>query len=151
MIIFQAFPEHLFHQLLQAMAHPDRETHIGAHRIFSVVLVPSSVSPYSGMPDSARSVDLQRTLTRTVSVFSSSAALFGKMRRDLLSIKDKSSSGGSCERLPFAEEWQLIGRNESKVYSRLQSSNPSQSRRFIIKDASDSGSLGSSNREMVCR
>ncbi|KAJ4754262.1 ARM repeat superfamily protein [Rhynchospora pubera] len=140
----KAFPENLFHQLLQAMAHPDRETHIGAHRIFSVVLVPSSVSPLSGTPDYARSVDLQRTLSRTVSVFSSSAALFGKMRRDLLSRKEKSSSGGSSERLPFAEEWQLISRNESKVYSRLQSSNLSQSRRYM----SDSGSVGSSNREM---
>lgn len=72
------------------------------------------------------------------------------MRRDLLSMKEKLSSGGSSERLPFAEEWQLIGRNESKVYSRLQSSNPSQSRRFSIKDVSDSNSVVSSNRETVC-
>jgi hypothetical protein len=73
------------------------------------------------------------------------------MRRDLLSVKEKTSSGGSTERLPFAEEWQLIGRNESKVYGRLQSLNLSQSHRFSVKDASDSGSLGSSNREMVFR
>jgi hypothetical protein len=64
-------------------------------------------------------------------------------------MKEKSSPGGSSERLPFAEEWQLIGRNESKVYGRLQTLNLSQSRRFSIKDASDSGSLGSSYREMV--
>ncbi|KAL3339115.1 hypothetical protein AABB24_027973 [Solanum stoloniferum] len=41
----KAFPEALFHQLLPAMVHPDHETRVGAHRIFSVVLVPSSVSP----------------------------------------------------------------------------------------------------------
>ncbi|KAJ6756298.1 putative EXPRESSED-RELATED [Salix purpurea] len=36
----KVFPEALFHQLLPAMVHPDHETRVGAHRIFSVVLVP---------------------------------------------------------------------------------------------------------------
>jgi len=44
--LFQAFPDALFHQLLLAMAHPDRETQIGAHSIFSMVLMPSVVSPW---------------------------------------------------------------------------------------------------------
>ncbi|KAJ6749790.1 hypothetical protein OIU85_000424 [Salix viminalis] len=39
----KVFPEALFHQLLPAMLHPDHETRVGAHRIFSVVLVPSSL------------------------------------------------------------------------------------------------------------
>ena len=76
--IFQTFPEALFHQLLIAMVHPDHETRVGAHRVFSVVLVPSSVCP---RPDS-KEQDFRRTLSRTVSVFSSSAALFDKLRRD---------------------------------------------------------------------
>lgn len=78
----QAFPESLFHQLLPAMVHPDHETRVGAHRIFSVVLVPSSVCPYTGSaePESKKATDLQRTLSRTVSVFSSSAALFEKLK-----------------------------------------------------------------------
>ncbi|EPS68493.1 hypothetical protein M569_06272 [Genlisea aurea] len=78
----KAFPEALFHQLLLAMVHQDLETRIGAHQIFSVVLVPSSVCP---RPDSVgfetkKSMGLPRTLSRTVSVFSSSAAIFEKLR-----------------------------------------------------------------------
>lgn len=46
-LYMQAFPEALFHQLLPAMVHQDNETRIGAHRIFSVVLVPSSVCPHA--------------------------------------------------------------------------------------------------------
>ncbi|KAL1822440.1 hypothetical protein ACET3Z_009218 [Daucus carota] len=84
----KAFPEALFHQLLIAMVHPDHETRIGAHRVFSVVLVPSSVCPHQ--PVSVKEPDklatFTRTLSRTVSVFSSSAALFEKLR------KEKSSS-----------------------------------------------------------
>lgn len=76
------FPEALFHHLLPAMVHPDHETRIGAHRIFSVVLVPSSVSPCPSASSlvSKKGSDLSRTLSRTVSVFSSSAALFQKLK-----------------------------------------------------------------------
>ncbi|KAK7402232.1 hypothetical protein VNO78_14329 [Psophocarpus tetragonolobus] len=42
----KAFPDALFHQLLLAMAHPDRETQIGAHSVFSIVLMPSMFSPW---------------------------------------------------------------------------------------------------------
>lgn len=70
------------------MVHPDHETRVGAHRVFSVVLVPSSVCPHP--PVSVKETDnlaaFSRTLSRTVSVFSSSAALFEKLR------KEKSSS-----------------------------------------------------------
>ncbi|KAG6771288.1 hypothetical protein POTOM_022636 [Populus tomentosa] len=85
-----SFPETLFHQLLPAMVHPDHETRVGAHRIFSVVLVPSSVSPRpsSTNPGSNKGSDLSRTLSRTVSVFSSSAALFDKLRRDKTSTRE---------------------------------------------------------------
>lgn len=66
------------------MVHPDHETRIGAHRIFSAVLVPTSVCPRpsSGMPVPKKPADLQRTLSRTVSVLSSSSALFEKLRTD---------------------------------------------------------------------
>ncbi|XP_010523668.1 PREDICTED: uncharacterized protein LOC104801976 isoform X2 [Tarenaya hassleriana] len=75
----KAFPDALFHQLLQAMVCTDHESRMGAHRIFSIVLVPSSVCPNS-VPKSRRPADIQRTLSRTVSVFSSSAALFRKLK-----------------------------------------------------------------------
>ncbi|KAL4587503.1 hypothetical protein LXL04_000374 [Taraxacum kok-saghyz] len=83
----KAFPEALFHQLLPAMVHQDYETRVGAHRIFSVVLVPSSVCPRSTPPVQSTTVNdpksaVPRSLSRTVSVFSSSAALFGKMKKD---------------------------------------------------------------------
>ncbi|KAJ4706418.1 ARM repeat superfamily protein [Melia azedarach] len=80
----KAFPEALFHQLLPAMVHPDHETRVGAHRIFSVVLVPSSVCPHlsTNSAEPRKAMELPRALSRTVSVFSSSAALFDKLRRD---------------------------------------------------------------------
>ncbi|KAI3788224.1 hypothetical protein L2E82_00981 [Cichorium intybus] len=82
----KAFPEALFHQLLPAMVHQDNETRVGAHRIFSVVLVPSSVCPRSTPNIQSTVTDpkaaIPRSLSRTVSVFSSSAALFGKLKKD---------------------------------------------------------------------
>lgn len=63
------------------MLHPDHETRIGAHKIFSVVLVPSSVSPCADSAFSdTKNMCLPRSLSRTVSVFSSSAALFEKLK-----------------------------------------------------------------------
>ncbi|KAG7958714.1 hypothetical protein I3843_10G031900 [Carya illinoinensis] len=86
----KAFPEALFHQLLPAMVHPDYETRIGAHRTFSIVLVPSSVfpRPSSSISESKTASDLPRTLSRTVSVFSSSAALFEKLRKEKFSLTE---------------------------------------------------------------
>ncbi|KAI5318425.1 hypothetical protein L3X38_038133 [Prunus dulcis] len=86
----KAFPEALFHQLLPAMVHPDHETRVGAHRVFSVVLVPSSVCPglSSSNTESKKAFDFPRTLSRTVSVFSSSAALFEKLRREKISSRE---------------------------------------------------------------
>ncbi|KAG2333584.1 hypothetical protein Bca52824_004764 [Brassica carinata] len=75
------FPDALFHQLLQAMVCADHESRMGVHRIFSVVLVPSSVCPDS-VPKSRRPADMQWTLSRTVSVFFSSAALFRKLKME---------------------------------------------------------------------
>lgn len=42
----KAFPEALFHQLLLAMGHPDHETRVGAHHVFSTVLMPSLACPW---------------------------------------------------------------------------------------------------------
>lgn len=67
------------------MVCSDHETRVGAHRIFSIVLVPSSVCPRpcpAAAPCHAKTNDIQRTLSRTVSVFSSSAALYEKLRKD---------------------------------------------------------------------
>lgn len=72
------------------MVHPDHETRVGAHRVFSVVLVPSSVCPClsSSNTESRKAMDFPRTLSRTVYVFSSSAALFEKLRREKIYLRE---------------------------------------------------------------
>ncbi|CAN1247908.1 Protein SEMI-ROLLED LEAF 2 [Linum perenne] len=52
----KAFPDALFHQLLIAMAHSDYEVRVGAHSIFSIVLIPSLVSPCSDDKNASETV-----------------------------------------------------------------------------------------------
>ncbi|KAL8125471.1 protein SEMI-ROLLED LEAF 2-like [Apium graveolens] len=123
----KAFPEALFHQLLIAMVHPDHETRVGAHRVFSVVLVPSSVCPHP--PVSVKETDnlatFSRTLSRTVSVFSSSAALFEKLRKDkpssrkYLVLENKENFSGEGEQKNNSGFLERI----RSTYSRASSSN----------------------------
>lgn len=112
----KAFPESLFHQLLPAMVHKDHETRIGAHRIFSVVLVPSSVAPrqtsVQPQPIAGKAAHIPRSLSRTVSVFSSSAALFEKLRKE--------RSGGPKGIVPSGGD--MKNNSNSGVFSRLKSS-----------------------------
>ncbi|KAH6828761.1 hypothetical protein C2S53_018638 [Perilla frutescens var. hirtella] len=91
----KAFPEALFHQLLPAMVHPDLQTRIGAHQIFSVVLVPSSVCPQpsSDGSDSKKNIEFPRSLSRSVSVFSSSAALLRKLQNQRTPSKENHLDG----------------------------------------------------------
>ncbi|XP_058225278.1 protein SEMI-ROLLED LEAF 2-like isoform X1 [Rhododendron vialii] len=116
----KAFPEALFHQLLLAMVCPDYETRVGAHRVFSVVLVPSSVCPLpsSTTPSSANPTDIQRTLSRTASVFSSSAALFDKIRKDQSSSQQDDISQ-SREDKPVDDESGTI--DNQSMLNRLKS------------------------------
>lgn len=105
----KAFPEALFHQLLLAMVHADHETRVGAHRIFSVVLVPSSVCPQpssSGTP-MTKAAGIQRMLSRNVSVFSSSSALFEKLERKQNSLPEDSHADGNV--------------NDNSILNRLKS------------------------------
>lgn len=129
------------------MVHPDRLIHIEAHRIFSVVLVPSSVCPRpcSATGETAKMQDLQRTLSRTVSVFSSSAALFGKLRRE------KFSTGlqDNVHRASYSEDGLAISNSDTKLY-KLQSS---QSRlngiRPTLPSSADTNLSNNSSEEMV--
>nr|KJB46323.1 hypothetical protein B456_007G360200 [Gossypium raimondii] len=143
----KAFPEALFHQLLPAMVHPDHEVRVGAHRIFSVVLVPSSVCPH---PSSTRGVKLKassipRTLSRTVSVFSSSAALFEKLRRE----KSFSRENASLENKEnIASEEQLeISQNEILIRLKSSYSKAYSSRSPPVSSEADENSLSNSNTE----
>lgn len=75
------------------MAYEDHETRVGAHRILSIVLVPSSVCPRPRIAASVsnKAPDIQRMLSRTVSVFSSSAALFEKLKKGEYSSQENIS------------------------------------------------------------
>ncbi|KAH7651082.1 putative transmembrane protein cmp44E protein [Dioscorea alata] len=148
----KAFPEALFHQLLIAMVHPDRETHLGAHRIFSVVLVPSSVCPRacSAVPDSPKLSDLRRTLSRTVSVFSSSAALFEKLKRD----KFSSRGNGNQDIQHNVNDAKLykLQSSKSRIYSMKGSSLPSAGDKHSSNDPPkemDPVPLRLSNRQII--
>ena len=121
------------------MVHKDHETRVVAHRIFSVVLVPSSVAPrqISALPMSGKAAHIPRSLSRTVSVFSSSAALFEKLR------KDKS---GSKANIPIE-----VGNNNGGMLNRLKSSySRAPSTRTPMHVVPPEGnSLGNLNKEVV--
>lgn len=124
------------------MLHPDHDTRIGAHQIFSVVLVPSSIAPQSDhdVSDSKKNVLYPRTLSRTVSVFSSSAALFDKMKHQKVqhaSEPNKSNPSGDVGQ----------GNNTGGVLNRIKSGyNRVQSFRTPVTDAD---STTKSIKEMV--
>lgn len=100
------------------MVHPDHKTRIGAHRIFSVVLVPTSVCPRpsSDTTDLKKGMGLPRSLSRTASVFSSSAALFEKLRKDKFS--SFLTSDQNQNEIPAEES----GINKEEILDRLKSS-----------------------------
>ena len=114
----KAFPEALFHQLLLAMVHPDHETRVVAHRIFSVILVPIASDP--------KALGVPRTLSRAVSFFSSSASLFEKLRLEKrsssvrLSQYNRENSAGEIE--PANSNVGIINRLKSS-HSRVSSVN----------------------------
>ncbi|XP_057541194.1 protein SEMI-ROLLED LEAF 2-like [Amaranthus tricolor] len=135
----KAFPEALFHQLLPAMVHRDHETRVVAHRIFSVVLVPSSVAPrqISALPMSGKAAHIPRSLSRTVSVFSSSAALFEKLRKDKSGRKANISLDA--------------GNNNDGVLNRLKSaySRAPSLRNPVHVVPAEGNSLGNLNKEVA--
>ncbi|XP_004486921.1 protein SEMI-ROLLED LEAF 2-like isoform X2 [Cicer arietinum] len=84
----KAFPDALFHQLLLTMAHPDRETQIGAHSIFSMVLMPSVVSPWLDQKKIAKKLESDSLPIQHES-FSGAEHLNGKLveEKDLRSLR----------------------------------------------------------------
>ncbi|MCD9645182.1 membrane anchoring protein efr3a [Datura stramonium] len=121
----KAFPEALFHQILLAMVSPDHETRLVAHRVFSVVLVPSSVCPRNNSANqrSTKATGIQRTLSRTVSVFSSSAALFDKLKKEQASGHDNMAG----------KEKTFNAKSLAKNQSMLKRLTSSYSRAYTVK------------------
>ncbi|URE05211.1 Cyclin-related protein [Musa troglodytarum] len=146
----KAFPESLFHQLLLAMVHPDHETRVGAHRIFSVVLVPSSVCPQpcSVTPESPKNSDLQRTLSRTVSVFSSSAALFEKLRREKGSLTEKPYQQ-NVNVVPYSYDGQENSSNEANLYKLQSILSRARSVKVAPPVIADNVTMNKSNKDSV--
>lgn len=118
------------------MVHRDHETRIGAHRIFSVVLVPSSVCPQqtSSVPASATAAHIQRTLSRNVSVFSSSAAIFKKIDRKKPVFPENISEKTVVAESPKTNDSSIINRLKSS-YSRAQSKRKPSSESIDMKDS----------------
>ena len=160
------------------MVCSDHETRVGAHRIFSVVLVPSSVCPrpHASVPHSGKPTYIQRTLSRTVSVFSSSAALFQKVKDEPYSLQEnmfqKMDERPINQQATKVEGDSILNRLKSS-YSRVHSGkrDPSMSvpgstieeesplqsgysRAYSMKKSSstvaDEKPLGSSEKEPVC-
>lgn len=127
------------------MLHPDHDTRIGAHQIFSVVLVPTSIAPQSDhtVSESKKNVLYPRTLSRTVSVFSSSAALFDKLKHQRIQSREIPSELNKEK--PSGDIGQ--GNSASGVFNRLKSSySRVQSFRTPVPDAD---STTKPSKEMV--
>ncbi|XP_059632893.1 protein SEMI-ROLLED LEAF 2 [Cornus florida] len=113
----KAFPDALFHQLLLAMVHPDHETRVGAHHIFSVMLMPSLICPWlvcNGRPSQAlqgiQAVTLPEVKSRSFSIQDES--------------KDKSNS---MDRKMGEEGCQTLGAGLNQSYSFKHAMNDGQS------------------------
>ncbi|KAI9185306.1 hypothetical protein LWI28_006048 [Acer negundo] len=89
----QVFPEMLLAQILKVMLHPNVETRVGAHQIFSVLLIPSS-NHQRHEAASLRSGYLcepRRWRSDTSSTFTSITTLLEKLRRDKDGVKMEKS------------------------------------------------------------
>ncbi|KAB2005998.1 hypothetical protein ES319_D11G310100v1 [Gossypium barbadense] len=85
----QVFPEDLLVQLMKAMLHPNVEVRMGAHHIFSALLIPSSSHPRHEVA-SLRSgfvYEPRRWRSTNASAFASISALLEKLRREKDGIK----------------------------------------------------------------
>ncbi|KAL5218451.1 hypothetical protein ABZP36_019135 [Zizania latifolia] len=75
----QLFPEALLQQILKSMIHPDVDTRVGAHHMFSAVIVRGPSRPKS---ESDFLYETKKWQSRTTSVFASATALLEKLRRE---------------------------------------------------------------------
>ncbi|XP_022743108.1 protein EFR3 homolog B-like isoform X1 [Durio zibethinus] len=80
----QVFPEALLVQLLKAMLHPIVEARVGAHQIFSALLIPSSNRPRHEVASlrSGYVCEPRRWHSNNASAFASISALLEKLRRE---------------------------------------------------------------------
>ncbi|XP_062215824.1 protein SEMI-ROLLED LEAF 2 isoform X2 [Phragmites australis] len=73
------FPEALLQQILKSMIHPDVDTRVGAHHMFSAVIVRG---PSHLRNESEYLYETKKWQSRTTSVFASATALLEKLRKE---------------------------------------------------------------------
>ncbi|XVE63126.1 hypothetical protein DITRI_Ditri06bG0174900 [Diplodiscus trichospermus] len=85
----QEFPEALLVQLMKAMSHPNVEARVGAHQIFSALLIPSSSHPQheaTSLP-STHAYEPRRWHSKNASKFASISALLEMLRGEKNGVK----------------------------------------------------------------
>uniref|UniRef100_A0A0E0KCU2 Uncharacterized protein n=1 Tax=Oryza punctata TaxID=4537 RepID=A0A0E0KCU2_ORYPU len=84
------FPEAVLQQILKSMVHPDVDTRVGAHHMFSAVIVRG---PSHQRSESDFLYETKKWQSRTTTVFASATALLEKLRREKESLgSDKTGS-----------------------------------------------------------
>nr|XP_023894081.1 uncharacterized protein LOC112006003 [Quercus suber] len=83
----QVFPETLLIQLLKVMLHPDVEARVGAHHIFSALLIPSSNHPRHEVASLRSGFLYQPRRWHSNTASASITALLEKLRREKDGIK----------------------------------------------------------------
>ncbi|CAL5208665.1 unnamed protein product [Lathyrus oleraceus] len=131
----QGFPESLLMQLLKVMLHSDVEARVGAHLIFSVLLLPNSFHTHEVSSLRSRYLDQRsKKNSHTAAASASITALLEKLRRGKDSTNsDHGNVHDDKERDTVAEEWkQGRGLKTSPNFYKLSS---------IIDRATGSASL----------
>ncbi|KAL5565906.1 hypothetical protein UlMin_029070 [Ulmus minor] len=124
----QVFPESLLVQLLKVMLHPDIEARVGAHHIFSILLVPNSNRPGHEVAflRSGFLYQSRRWHSNTASAFASITARLEKLRREKDGAKVEKNSNTVHddveERDIIEEDWkQGRGRKTSPSFYKISS------------------------------
>ncbi|KAM2182827.1 hypothetical protein COP2_034150 [Malus domestica] len=96
----QVFPESLLVQLLKVMVHPDVEVRVGAHQIFSILLIPTSNQPRheSSSLQSGFGYQSRGWQSNTASTFASITARLEKLRKEKDGPKaEKHGNSTACD------------------------------------------------------
>ncbi|GAV92254.1 hypothetical protein CFOL_v3_35635 [Cephalotus follicularis] len=120
----QVFPEALLEQLLKGMLHPNVEARVGAHQIFSVLLIPSSNQSQHEVASllSRYLYEPRRWHSNSASAFASITTLLEKLRREKDGTKTETNGPNVLDEFKgreIAEEDWKHGRphkNSSNIY-----------------------------------
>ncbi|CAN6313041.1 unnamed protein product [Urochloa humidicola] len=114
------FPEALLQQILKAMVHPDIDTRVGAHHMFSAIVVRGP----SHLRSESEYLYETKKQSRTTSVFASATALLEKLRREkesLSSDKPRNIFNDDVKEKNTHEEdhKQVLSQRNSAYFSKL--------------------------------